>query len=135
MFPILQSFALPVKAVELQLTRKKLRRESVVGWFGLSFAPKPEFHKRIARQYRYSTRVSPDVALLELSSPSDRSCQDEKNNTQHTYTHKHLFTYIHVYIHVIHVYIHVIMDHQEHNQCWKVWIDVMGQCYEMCYVP
>ena len=39
-------------------------------WFGLSFAPKPKYKERFARQYRYSTRVSPDFALLMHSSPS-----------------------------------------------------------------
>ena len=27
-----------------------------------------------------------------------------------------------------------IMDHQEHEGSWKVWIDVMRLCYEMCDV-
>ena len=26
-----------------------------------------------------------------------------------------------------------IMGHQEHNRRWKVWIDVMRVCYEMCH--
>ena len=66
----LQSFALPVVAVELQLFQGKLRREPAVRWFGLPFTPLPKRNKRFTRQYRYSTRVSPDVALPKLSSPS-----------------------------------------------------------------
>ena len=27
-----------------------------------------------------------------------------------------------------------IMNHQEHNRSWKVWIDVMRLRYEMCHV-
>ena len=42
-------------------------------WFGLSSAPKPKCDKRFARQYRHSTRVSPDFALLKLRSPSFKS--------------------------------------------------------------
>ena len=57
-------------ADQLRLSWGKLRRESAVRWFGLSIAPKPEFYERFARQYRYSTRVSPDVAFLKLRSPS-----------------------------------------------------------------
>ena len=26
-----------------------------------------------------------------------------------------------------------IRNHQEHNRSWKVWIDVMRLCYEMCH--
>ena len=26
------------------------------------------------------------------------------------------------------------MNHQEHDRSWKVWIDVMRLCYEMCHV-
>ena len=26
------------------------------------------------------------------------------------------------------------MNHQEHNLFWKVWIDVMRLCYEVCHV-
>ena len=59
----LQPFALPDEAVG------KLRRESAVRWFGLSFSLKPKFHERFARQYRYSTRVSPHVAFFKLRSP------------------------------------------------------------------
>ena len=45
-------------------------REPAVRWFGLSFAPFSKYIERFARQYRYSTRGSRDVALLKLSSPS-----------------------------------------------------------------
>ena len=27
-----------------------------------------------------------------------------------------------------------ITNHQEHNRSWKVWIDLMRLCYEMCHV-
>ena len=54
-------------------------------WFGLSIAPKPKSHERFARQYSYSTRVSPNFALLRDSSPSAGSWQDEQ---KHTNTHR-----------------------------------------------
>ena len=27
-----------------------------------------------------------------------------------------------------------IVNHQEHNHSWKVWIDMLRPCYEMCHV-
>ena len=46
----LQTFAVPDKVVQLQLSCGKLRREPDVRWFGFSSAPKPKFHERFARQ-------------------------------------------------------------------------------------
>ena len=77
--------------------------------FGLSFAPKPEHNERFALQYRYSTRVSPDVALLKLSSQSVGSRQDD--TTQHiTHIHTtHMHTHIHTYTCTdTNVYTHVL---------------------------
>ena len=84
-----------VKPVELQLFWGTRWREPLARWFGLSFAPKPKYNERFARQYRYSTRVSPDFALLRHSSPSFGSwflcssehCQDHWRLQVHTSKH------------------------------------------------
>ena len=57
-------------------------------WFGFSSAPVSKCIDRFARQYRYSTKVSPDVAMIKLSSPTT-----EKQDTTHTCTHKQTHTY------------------------------------------
>ena len=57
MFPIPPIIRLPDESVELQLSSGKLRKEQATGWFGLSFAPKPKYNDRFARQNRDSTRA------------------------------------------------------------------------------
>ena len=87
--------ALLDKPVECQLSWGTLRRESATGWFGLSLAPFSKHNERFARQYRYSTKVSPDVALLKLSSPYVGSWKTKT---------LYLYIYIFVYDHKISLY-------------------------------
>ena len=69
-------------------------------WFGLSFAPFSKHIERFARQYRYSTKVSPDVALLKLSSPPVGLTKRKKQDTTHKHTYAHIFTYTHIHTHI-----------------------------------
>ena len=86
-------------------------REPAVGWFGLSLAPLSKYIARFARQYRYSTRVSPDAVLLKLSSPSVKSRQDEKtthNTRTHMFTtHEQPYTHISIHFHTHFLYTHM----------------------------
>ena len=79
-------------------------------WFGLSFAPFSKFFERFARQYRYSTEVSPDVALLKLCSPSVGSCKKKDTAHKHTYAQR----YIHTHLHYTHIETHVDTYTHEH---------------------
>ena len=60
----------------------------------MRFAPFSKYIERFARQYRHSTRVSPDVALLKLRSPYVGSYSDGKTQYTYSYTYSYTFTYI-----------------------------------------
>ena len=88
----LQSFTLPDEAVMLQLSGGKLRRESVVRWFGFCLSlPSPSVSNDVHVSVETPTRVSPDVAFL-------------KHTHTDTYTHRHIHkdtnAHSHVYAYV-----------------------------------
>ena len=106
-------FALPGKPVECQLSWGTLRRESATGWFGSSLAPFSKHNERFARRYRYSTKNSPDVALLKLSSPYVGSWKYE--HTIHIQKHIHIRAQISLYRKYLYCWTYVIMNCQGHN--------------------
>ena len=72
--------------------------------FGLSFDFFSMYIERFARQYRYSTRVSP--ALLKLRSPSHNYTQQ---NTTHIYTHIHAHIHVHIDVYT-HIHMHISIN-------------------------
>ena len=64
-----------------------------VRWFCLSFAAKPEYNERFARQYCYSTRF-----LLTLRFSSFVHHLSDPKTRIHTYKDTHAHTYSHIYI-------------------------------------
>ena len=99
----LQSFAFPDEAVQLQLSMEKRWRAPAVRLFCLSFAAKPKYNERCARHYRYSTRFSPNFALLRLRSTSFQvlTLLSYSNHFQdhgmYTYTNTSLYAYTNTY--------------------------------------
>ena len=123
----------------------KLRRESAVRWFGLSFAQNAsvtnELHVSIATLARFRLTWRFSSLVHHLSGPDKTKKQHTthfRTNTLiciHTYTHIYIIhTYIHTYPHIymnkyMYAYIHVIMNHQ-HNHSWNG--SVMCLCCVCC---
>ena len=101
------------KAVQLQLSRGKLWTEPTSRWIDWSFDTMPKYFERCCTSA--STRVSPDVTLLELASASLGS-QDgcfTRNHPQdhgiHIYIYVSIYKYKNIHIHInIHVHVNVI---------------------------
>ena len=121
-----QSFALPDKAVQFQLSWGK----QAARLFGWSIALLSKHNERCKRQYRHEP--PPAFALLRQGSPSFKSrhslsytnhfqdhgiytftCTYQKTYA-YTYTNTHSYTFTHIYIqtclYIFEIYLHVVTD-------------------------
>ena len=81
-----------MKLSSSRTSKKKLRREPPVTWFGLSLAPKPKHNERFARQYRREPRALTifQVLLFPLTQTTFKITEYAQTQAHiHTCTHAH----------------------------------------------
>ena len=128
--PFLQSFALPVKAVQLQLSRWTLRKESATRWFdqSLSSLLSPSLNHHHNHNHEHHNNTQHTETETETERQRDRDTERDQNPSItndlrdlpqwfHAFflqtSPKNIFVYVHISLFLeicVYIYIHVVKD-------------------------